>query len=162
RRRPWFLLPCLAMLTYGWVFHEGFFNFHLSLGLCLWAMAFLRKPGARSRIVGLALLILAYTAQPLPPLWAVAVTVYLSVAERLTSRQRLALFAAALVGVIGLNFWVRAHFTTEGSVPLEAHINYRAFGMIAIDQVWIFGVKYWLISLGLALLWGFLLLRSSH
>src|SRR5207302_2210214 len=37
-RRPWALLPVIAMLAYGWVFHAGFFNFYLSLGLCWWAM----------------------------------------------------------------------------------------------------------------------------
>src|SRR5258708_31051522 len=36
---PWFLVPCLAMLTYGWVFHMGFFNFYLAAGLSLWALA---------------------------------------------------------------------------------------------------------------------------
>jgi len=33
RRRPWFLLRCLAMLTYGWAFHMGLFNFYLALGI---------------------------------------------------------------------------------------------------------------------------------
>ena len=38
RGRAWHLLPCIAMLAYGWVFHMGFFNFYLSMGLCFWAM----------------------------------------------------------------------------------------------------------------------------
>jgi len=38
-RRSWSVMPCLAMLAYGWVFHMGFFNFYLSMGLCCWAMA---------------------------------------------------------------------------------------------------------------------------
>jgi hypothetical protein len=38
-RRAWSVFPAIAMLAYGWVFHMGFFNFYLSLGLCLWAMA---------------------------------------------------------------------------------------------------------------------------
>jgi len=38
--RPcWYLMPSIAMLAYGWVFHMGFFNFYLSLGLCFWALA---------------------------------------------------------------------------------------------------------------------------
>jgi len=37
--RPRHMLPCIAMLAYGWVFHMGFFNFYLSLGLCFWALA---------------------------------------------------------------------------------------------------------------------------
>src|ERR1700745_947156 len=29
----WFAAPCVAMLAYGFIFHIGFFNFYLSLGL---------------------------------------------------------------------------------------------------------------------------------
>jgi hypothetical protein len=41
-RSPWFLAPCFAMLTYGYIFHMGFMNYYLSLGLgciglaCVW------------------------------------------------------------------------------------------------------------------------------
>jgi len=34
-RQAWHLLPVPAMLAYGWVFHAGFGNFYLSLGLLL-------------------------------------------------------------------------------------------------------------------------------
>ena len=30
---PWFLAPCIAMLAYGQVFHLGFLNYYLSVGL---------------------------------------------------------------------------------------------------------------------------------
>jgi hypothetical protein len=33
RRTPWFLLPALAMVAYGWTFHAGFFNYYLGIGL---------------------------------------------------------------------------------------------------------------------------------
>ena len=36
---PTHLMPGVAMLAYGWVFHMGFFNFYLALGLCFWALA---------------------------------------------------------------------------------------------------------------------------
>src|ERR1700690_4416135 len=38
-RNWWFAAPCVAMLAYGFIFHLGFFNFYLSLGLCLWYLA---------------------------------------------------------------------------------------------------------------------------
>ena len=41
RRAPWFLLPCLGMLAYGWTFNVGFFNFYLSLGLGFFVTAIL-------------------------------------------------------------------------------------------------------------------------
>src|SRR5437660_5169876 len=38
-RAPWFLLPCLVMLAYGWTFNLGFFNYYISLGLGFFAIA---------------------------------------------------------------------------------------------------------------------------
>jgi hypothetical protein len=41
-QRPWFLAPCIAMLAYGHIFHLGFMNYYLSVGVaciglsCLW------------------------------------------------------------------------------------------------------------------------------
>jgi len=32
-RPPWFLVPALAMIAYGWTFSMGFMNFYLSVGL---------------------------------------------------------------------------------------------------------------------------------
>jgi len=29
RRSPWFLVPCIAVLAYGWTFNIGFFNYYL-------------------------------------------------------------------------------------------------------------------------------------
>src|SRR5580704_7278022 len=40
-RTPWQIMPCIAILAYGWVFHMGFFDFYLSMGLCFWALALL-------------------------------------------------------------------------------------------------------------------------
>src|ERR1700722_2394481 len=56
--RPWFFVPCLLMLTYGWVFHMGFFNFYLAAGLSLWAVALSCRTGIAARI-GVALLLAA-------------------------------------------------------------------------------------------------------
>ena len=38
RRIPWFLLPALAMFTYGWTFQQGFLNYYISLSLALWGV----------------------------------------------------------------------------------------------------------------------------
>src|SRR5262249_27017679 len=60
RRKPWFLLPIITVLAYGWVFHAGFFNFYLSLGLSLWSLALAWRPrharmAGAVAILGLAL-----------------------------------------------------------------------------------------------------------
>ena len=38
-KRAWPVLPVIVMLAYGYVFHMGFFDFYLSLGLCFCGLA---------------------------------------------------------------------------------------------------------------------------
>src|ERR1700676_3176020 len=58
KRLPWFLVPCLAMLTYGWVFYMGFFNFYLAAGLSLWALALNLKRGVIPHVIAAVLLVI--------------------------------------------------------------------------------------------------------
>src|SRR5438270_1867182 len=59
-RRPWHLLSCIAMLAYGWVYHMGFFNFYISLGLCFWILGLMWAPTMRRAGAAVPLFILAY------------------------------------------------------------------------------------------------------
>ena len=133
------------MLSYGWVFHMGFFNFYLATGLSLWALA-VRPWWAKALLLGIA-----YTGHILPPLWAVVVICYSLAAEKTGTKGRLMLLTGCICGVIGLNFWLIHHYRTFASFHqvLEAG---------AVDQIWVFGLKYAAISILLALFWGFLLL----
>src|ERR1700693_730187 len=70
-RNWWFAAPCVAMLSYGFIFHMGFFNFYLSMGLCLWYLAFFWDGPWRVRALSIPLLALAWLAHPFPVLWAV-------------------------------------------------------------------------------------------
>src|SRR5437879_1922812 len=38
RRPPWFLVPAIAMIAYGWTFQMGFMNYYLALGLAFFAL----------------------------------------------------------------------------------------------------------------------------
>ena len=75
-RRPWYLAPCLFMLAYGWVFHIGFFNFYLSVGLSLWAVTLSQRPETIAKAGAALLLVAAYTGHVLGPIWAVAVIAF--------------------------------------------------------------------------------------
>ena len=76
RRRPWFLLPGLAMLSYGYVFHMGFMNYYLSVGLASFGLAALWNGSRRG--VGVAILLAPVTllAHPLGFLWLLAAGAY--------------------------------------------------------------------------------------
>ena len=152
---PWFLVPCLAMLTYGWVFHMGFFNFYLAAGLSLWALALDLKRGVIPHVVAVILLVVAYPAHAIPPLWAACVMAYMLIAERLSWRGRLVFFVVALCADAGVGHWLTTRFPTYSS-------SLQALEASAIDQVWVFGLKYLGVSIGLAFLWGFLLLGVSY
>ena len=69
------------MLAYGWVFHMGFFNFYMALGMCFWAMALVWNPKPWRLAAAAGVLALAYLAHALPVAWCVCLLVYLAVAD---------------------------------------------------------------------------------
>src|SRR5581483_869180 len=76
-RKSWHLLPCIAMFAYGWVFHMGFFDFYLSLGLCFWILSLVWDPTPKRIGIAIALAMLAYLAHILPFLWTLGLVGYL-------------------------------------------------------------------------------------
>ncbi len=64
RRPPWFLLPCLGMLAYGWTFNVGFFNYYLSLGFGFFATAIAWREWGGEVILAVVLAALALVAHP--------------------------------------------------------------------------------------------------
>src|ERR1035441_8518078 len=99
-RPAWHLLPCIAMMAYGWVFHMGFFNFYLSMGLCLWALAAVWDWRPRSVVIALPLLLLAYLAPALPGVWPAGLLLYLWLARSMSPRARLYVTASWMLGMV--------------------------------------------------------------
>jgi hypothetical protein len=54
RRAPWFLVPGIAMVAYGWTFQMGFLNYYLSVGLAFCAIALFWRGRKGDLVVGLA------------------------------------------------------------------------------------------------------------
>ena len=151
RTEPWFLAPMLGMLSYGWVFHAGFFNFYIALGLSFRALALACRRGAgRGRITAaLAMLALAYTAHALPVIWAGGVAAYLGGARALRPRYRIWL-ALGSVAVLA-----------AGRRLLESRFEvlwYREqIGSITgADQISVYGVRYQMLGIVLAGIWSML------
>jgi hypothetical protein len=155
RRRAWRLLPCVAMFAYGWVFHMGFFNFYLAMGLALWAMATAWKGDAKGIATAAVLLAAASTAHALPVAWAASLIAYLAVARRIAPRRRVLLCAFSLCLIAGAHFFLAHGFVTRWS-PQQFSLSTGA------DQMWVFGSKYYLILLGVLLFWGMLFLDLVH
>lgn len=157
RRRAWHIAPCLAVLTYGWVFHMGFFNFYIALGLCFWALALGWRFEPRRLAIAAAILLLAYTAHALPVALTLGLFAYLWIARKLCARFRIYLLAIALM------LLVAAQLPLHRLLPVEWSWDQLYFATGA-DQVRVFDGKYSLLASALVLLWGwqFLdLLRSE-
>jgi hypothetical protein len=139
---PWHQLPALAMLAYGWVYHMGFFNFYLSLGLCFWVLALWWEMAPRRMAAAVPLLALAYLAHPLPVFWSLGVLAY-AIAARKFSPPRRALLTAGCLGVM-----VAGHFALRHLFPMRW--SPTQFGnSLGLEQVWVFDVKYAVLPLGL-------------
>jgi hypothetical protein len=151
-RRGWHLMPCIAMLAYGWVFHSGLFNFSLSLGLCLWGLSFLWRGDARGRVVAVILFGVGWLAHALPVLWAAGAGIYLWVAGRVPARPRFLLL------VVGAAMVVLMRVGLIGSYP-HGDAGYKTLLVIGVDQLWVYGSRYLWVSMGLLLVWALLAAR---
>jgi hypothetical protein len=156
-RRAWHLLPCIAMLAYGWVFHMGFFNFYLSMGLCFWALSATWTWTPRGVAMAAPILLLAYVAHALPVAWTAGLLLYQWLATRISPRMRVYVTASWLLAMVLVQVVVgRSTFSRWSLQQIKMSTG--------ADQVWVFDGKYYLVLIGLLLLWGMLfldLLKSS-
>jgi hypothetical protein len=162
RRRPWIVVPFLAMLAYGLVFHFGFLNFYLAVGLtCCW-MALLWRPSWRRLCIALPLAILALLAHPLPLVWGILTLAYVAVAQRLDQNLRVLLLPAAFSVLVliqtGLTMFFPNRWSLDQVVDLEG-----VLGMAGAEQFWLYGNKYLVIVAGVLIIWSALFLeRLDH
>ena len=98
-RAPWYLIPCLALVTYGWTFQVGFFNYYISLGLSFFGLALLWSGKGWERALPILLIPLMMAAHPLGVLWLAGAAAYMGIAQFLRPRYHvfLLLFAGAVI-----------------------------------------------------------------
>ncbi len=151
--RNWcFAAPCVAMLTYGFIFHMGFFNFYLALGLCLWYLAISWGKGWRVHAMAAPLLIVAWIAHPFPVAWAVGTAAYVAVGTRLQPRHRLFFLALGLAILAGARYILTHRYASVWSLD-------QAMLITGANQIALFGMKYVLPFTALLAVW-LLLLRK--
>jgi hypothetical protein len=139
RRAPWFLIPAIAMVAYGWTFEMGFLNYYLALGLSFFALAILWPGTSRGSVrewaIAIALIPLIYVAHPLGVIWLVAAAAYIRVAAFVPPRFQILLVAVAAGIVFLLHLYLSHNFIVE-----------RAFDPLYIfnagDQFVLFGDRY--------------------
>ena len=107
-RPPWFLIPCIAMLAYGYSFSMGFMNYYLSLGLACFGLAILWRGGGLAWVGGSLVAVLAWLAHPIGFLWLTGTVAYTRVREKLPRWWKLALPLTAAAAFFAVN-WYAAH-----------------------------------------------------
>jgi hypothetical protein len=132
RRAPWFLVPCIALVTYGYTFHMAFFNYYLSLGLSFFSLAIFWRGRGWERFLGYALAPLIVLAHPLGLMWLVGASFYVVIAERL-------LLVPAAAALAGAHYYLWSHFVVEAAPPPLYMFN-------GADQLLLFGERYHLVE----------------
>jgi hypothetical protein len=149
-RNWWFAFPCVAMLAYSFIFHMGFFNFYLSLGLCLWYLGVFWGRSWQIRALAMPLLIIAWVAHPFPVVWALGTAVYLAFADYVQPRRRFLLMACGVAALILLRYIISQRYPYSWSVDQLTFIT-------GANQIALFGLKYVPLFACLLLIWALLL-----
>jgi hypothetical protein len=145
-KRAWPVLPCIAMLAYGWVFHMGFFDFYLGLGLSFWALAAAWNPTPKRVAAAGLLLALAFFAHALAFAWGAAFVAYLIAEKYFGAARRLHLTLGGLAALIV------ARIAAGTAWPVRWTADQIAL-VTGADQVRVFDDKYFLIFFALLAVW---------
>jgi hypothetical protein len=141
-RLAWWSVPLVYIIVYGWVLQNGLLNYYLGVGLSLLALSLLWDATPLDFCVAGVLLIVAWLAQPIPPLWAAAAAAYGWLFRRFPQHRPMA-FAGSLAGVIALRLLLQARY----------RIDWSFRGLLFVtgaDQAYLFGREYRIIFAGVA------------
>lgn len=139
-RLPWFLTPCLAMLTYGYSFNMGFLNYYLSVGLASFSLALFWRGRGLERLLGLGVVPFVMLAHPLGFLWLVGTALYVFLWTKLPKWWNW----AVLPGAIAALFVVRRYLAHRVQFPVDWS-DTPFYLLNGADQLALYGVRYvWL------------------
>lgn len=144
RRVPWFLMPVLAMLAYGWTFNMGFFNFYLSLGLAFLSLAVVWRGCDFDFVLPILLLPLMWMAHPLGLVLFLALAAYIGLTRVLRPLHQLILLTAATGIAAGISRYVVSHYVVRWP-------NTPSFLVNGANQLALFNKTYYVLAVILAL-----------
>lgn len=145
-RAPWFLVPCIAMLTYSYIFHMGFMNYYLSLGLASISLALLWPARRNDLIAGAVLAPFILLAHPLGFLWFLGAGAYRLLWLRLPGSSKFLLPLAALAILLGARWFVGHH------PGYEVEWRQSPFWQLnGTDQFHVFGARYRYFSIAIGI-----------
>jgi hypothetical protein len=147
-RPPWRLAPFLAVLAYGYVFHMGFMNCYLSIGLAFLGLAAVWRGGAGNWVVAALVGGLSFLAHPLGFALLAGLSLYVSLRRLLPGWWRL----AVPLPVVGLLAWFRWFIASQERFVASWRTE-GLFQLLGQDQMNVYGRRYEVLS-AIALAWG--------
>jgi hypothetical protein len=148
-RPPWFLVPCIAMLAYGYSFNMGFMNYYLSIGLACLSLTTMWPGMGRSWVGGAVLLAIALIAHPIGFVWGIGTLAYVGGRKRLIGWWKLVLPATAAASFVALYLFMKQH-AAQFMVDWDRGVSYFYNGA---DQLALYGRRYFWLA-GAAFLFG--------
>lgn len=137
RQSPWFLSPLIAMLTYGYIFHMGFMNYYLSLGLASLGLAYAWPLSKKGLLVAGLLCPFMLLAHPLGFLWFLGTLVYHVLWLRFPGWWKVVLPMGALL------IFLTAHLIVAHRHGWEVEWRDTPFWRLnGVDQFRVFGDRY--------------------
>jgi hypothetical protein len=111
----WDLAALLAMFAYGWTFQTGLFNYYLSIGLALAALAAFWTRETRGRVICLVLLPLILLAHPLGICVFVGFAIFEAVSRRFGNRGIFSALLISIVIMMGTRVYLTRHYYVKYS-----------------------------------------------
>ena len=131
---PWFLVPCLAVLAYGYTFEMGFLNFYLSIGLAFGGLAVIAFRDARpagaftaDAILVFLLIPLIWLAHPLGLCVFASAGAYLLLAKHLPPARHVYLFGAAVLILLAVRLCIEI-WHWDARVSSASNLGMKANG----------------------------------
>lgn len=141
RRVPWFVLPLIAMFTYGWTFEQGLINYYLSIGLAFWAMAIICAGRGWERALAILFAPLVWMAHPLGFAVLVCLGGYLALVPWLSARAQVWLLIVATIALAASRLYIARHFPSTWRLSA-----------LGIDQVILYGTRYVPVAIAMGIL----------
>jgi hypothetical protein len=142
QRKPWYLTPVIAMLAYGYVFHMGFMNYYLSIGLACIGLTLIWPRKRKEIVIAVVLAPFILLAHPLGFLWFVGAAVYRALWLKLQGWWKLLPWVAAISCVVVAHFVVLKNTNWDNDWPDPPKIQWNG-----VDQLFVFDDRYFYLSL---------------
>ncbi|GAC1663176.1 MAG: hypothetical protein NVS9B4_17630 [Candidatus Acidiferrum sp.] len=136
-RPPWPLLPCLAMLAYGYAFNMGFMNYYLSLGLASASLALLWRERGIDWLAGALLAPVTLLAHPIGFCWLLGTLAYVRVRAKLSRWWKTAPPVSALAVLVVVRWYLLHKARFEVAWRQEPFYFFNG-----ADQVVLYGARY--------------------